>query len=188
MYDSLNQVYNEAMDCTKCELCRTRTNVVFGEGSLNAKLMLVGEGPGQKEDELGRPFVGPAGQLLDKMLAAIGLGRGDVYIANIVKCRPPFNADPTIECANACIGYLREQVRFIHPRIIVCLGRIAAQHIIKDTYGIGRIHGRIYERGSFYLIPTFHPAALLRDESKKRLAWEDFKKIRSLLESINEDT
>lgn len=187
MYNSLKQVYDEAMSCEKCELCKTRHNVVFGEGNLRAKLMFIGEGPGQREDEQGRPFVGPAGQLLDKMIAAIGLSRNDVYIANIVKCRPPFNADPKPEYAEACIGYLREQVRFIRPRIIVCLGRIAAQHIIKDTYGISRIHGHVYERGSFYLVPTFHPAALLRDESKKRLAWEDFKTIRSLLDGLKDE-
>lgn len=188
MYTSLKQVYDEVSQCKKCELCKTRTNVVFGEGNLRAKLMFIGEGPGQREDEMGRPFVGPAGQLLDKMIEAIGLARSDVYIANIVKCRPPYNADPKPEYAAKCISYLREQVRFIHPKIIVCLGRIATQHIIKEVTGINRIHGRVYERNGFYLIPTFHPAALLRDESKKRLAWEDFKTIRDLLKAENEQT
>ena len=186
MYTSLGQVYNEVCNCTKCELCKTRTNTVFGEGNLKADLMFVGEGPGRAEDEQGRPFVGPAGQLLDKMIGAIGLKRSDVYIANIVKCRPPFNADPKIEYAEACIGYLREQVRFIRPKVIVCLGRIATQHIIKEPYGISRIHGRVYERNGFYLIPTFHPAALLRDEDKKRPAWEDFKIIRDVLKNSGE--
>ena len=188
MYKSLKQVYDEVLICQKCELCKTRTNTVFGEGNLHAKLMFIGEGPGQQEDEMGRPFVGPAGQLLDKMIAAIGMKREDVYIANIVKCRPPYNADPKPEYAAKCIGYLREQVRFIHPKVIVCLGRIAAQHIIKETTGITRIHGRVYERNGFYLVPTFHPAALLRDESKKRLAWDDFKTIRDILKADENET
>ena len=188
MYDSLKQVYDEVCSCTKCELCKPRHNTVFGEGSLKAKLMFVGEGPGQREDEQGRPFVGDAGKLLDKMIASIGLSRDEVYIANVVKCRPPFNADPKQEYVDKCIGYLREQVRFIHPKIIVCLGRIAAQHIIKDPRGIGRIHGQVFERNGFYLIPTYHPAALLRDETKKRPAWEDLKIVRSLLDISNEQT
>ncbi len=187
MYGSLKEVYDEVSSCRKCELAATRLNTVFGEGDLKAKLMFVGEGPGRQEDEQGRPFVGPAGQLLDKMIAAIGMERGQVYIANIVKCRPPQNADPKPEYAEACIGYLREQVRFIRPRVIVCLGRIATQHILKQTDGINRIHGRVFDKKGFYIIPTFHPSALLRDESKKRLAWEDFKIIRGLMERINDE-
>ena len=189
MYHNLGEVFNEVSCCTKCGLCKTRTNTVFGEGNLKAKLMFIGEGPGQREDEQGRPFVGPAGQLLDKMIGAIGMTREDVYICNVVKCRPPYNADPKPEYAEACIPYLREQVRFIRPKVIVCLGRIATQHVLQETAGITRIHGNVYKRKNFYIVPTFHPAALLRDVDKKRLAWEDFKVIRDLLkEEENAET
>lgn len=173
------------MQCTKCALAQTRKHVVFGEGSFRAKVMFVGEGPGATEDETGRPFVGPAGQLLDRMLSAIDLQRQEVYIANIVKCRPPGNADPRPEYAEQCIGYLREQVRFIHPKVIVLLGRIAVQNLLKIQSGIGRIHGQIYERKGFYFVPTYHPSALLRNPELKRAAWEDFKVIRRLLEETN---
>lgn len=125
MYRSFREVYEAAQACQACALAKTRKSVVFGEGSAKSGLMLIGEGPGEREDCTGRPFVGPAGQLLDKMIAAIGLARQDVYLANIVKCRPPYNADPRPEYAQACIGYLREQVRYIRPRVIVLLGRIA---------------------------------------------------------------
>ena len=185
MYESLEKVRKEAMQCTKCALAQTRRHVVFGEGNLQAKLMFVGEGPGATEDETGRPFVGPAGQLLDKMLAAIDLKREDVYIANIVKCRPPGNADPRPEYAEQCIGDLREQVRFIHPRVLVLLGRIAVQNLLKIQSGIGRIHGQVYERKGFLFVPTYHPSALLRNPELKRAAWEDFKMIRRLLEETN---
>lgn len=180
-YNNLREVYEEVSACKKCALCNTRTNTVFGEGNLRAKLMFIGEGPGQQEDLQGRPFVGPAGQLLDKMIAAIGLKREDVFICNVVKCRPPYNADPRPEYAEACIPYLREQVRFIRPKVIVCLGRIAMNHVLGETAGITRVHGKVYKKGRFYIVPTFHPAALLRDTDKKRLAWEDFKIIRDLL-------
>ncbi len=185
MYESLGKVKEEAMQCTKCALAQTRRHVVFGEGSLRARLMFIGEGPGATEDETGRPFVGPAGQLLDKMLAAIGIAREEVYIANIVKCRPPGNADPRPEYAEQCIGYLREQVRFIHPRVIALLGRIAVQNLLKVQSGIGRIHGQVYERKGFFFVPTYHPSALLRNPDLKRAAWEDFKIIRRLLEETD---
>lgn len=187
MYDSLKQVYHEVYNCQKCDLCKTRTNTVFGEGNLQADLMFIGEGPGAREDEQGRPFVGPAGQLLDKMIEAIGLKRSDVYIANVVKCRPPHNADPKPEYAEACIPYLREQVRFIRPKVIVCLGRIAMQYILKEPLGITRVHGKVYRKKSFCIVPTFHPSALLRNEELKRPAWEDFKIIRGLLDDNRED-
>ena len=188
MYSSLREVYEAVSNCRKCALCDTRTNTVFGEGSLRAKLMFIGEGPGYQEDMQGRPFVGPAGQLLDKMIAAIGLSREEVYIANVVKCRPPGNADPRPEFAQACLPYLREQVRHIQPKVIVCLGRIAMQYVLKETAGITRMHGQVFQKKSFYIVPTFHPAALLRDESKKKLAWEDFKTIKHLLEQGDEES
>ena len=185
MFANLLEAYEAVYSCNLCEYSKTRHNTVFGEGNLHASLMFIGEGPGQVEDETGRPFVGPAGQLLDKMLAAINLKREDVYICNVVKCRPPYNAVPKPECAETCMPYLRMQVRCIAPKIIVCLGKTAVTQILKDTSAMIRIHGKIFERGRFKIIPTYHPSALLRDESKKRIAWEDFKVIRSLLEEIN---
>lgn len=182
MYESFFAIRDAVEKCQDCELSKTRTHTVFGEGNLSASLMFIGEGPGAQEDETGRPFVGPAGRLLDKMIASIGLSREDVYIANVVKCRPPGNADPKDECAKACLPYLREQVRYIHPKIIVCLGRIAMRHILGETRGITKVHGMVYIRKSFVVVPTFHPSALLRNESLKRPAWEDFKVIRDLLE------
>lgn len=182
MYENLGKVRDEALQCQKCALAGTRRHVVFGEGSLHARLMFVGEGPGATEDATGRPFVGPAGQLLERMLGAIGLTRDEVYIANIVKCRPPGNADPRPEYAAACLPYLREQVRFVHPRVIVLLGRIAVQNLLKVQSGIGRIHGQIYNRKGFLFVPTYHPSALLRNPDLKKDAWEDFKVIRRLLE------
>lgn len=166
--------------CTKCKLCETRTNTVFGEGNENARLMFVGEGPGAQEDETGRPFVGRAGQLLDKMIASIGMTREEVYIANVVKCRPPGNADPLPEYAEKCMPYLRAQYIHIKPEVIVCLGRIAMKYIL-HVDGITRNHGKVFSRGGIYIVPTYHPAALLRDPAKKRDAWSDLLVVKSLL-------
>ena len=172
--------------CGQCDLCRTRHNVVVGDGSKTARIMLVGEGPGEQEDLQGRAFVGPAGQLLDKMLACIGLDRQQVYIANIVKCRPPHNRDPLPEEQEACIPLLRAQLRLVQPQIIVCLGRIAAQRIIRPDFRITREHGTWEERVGYWLTATYHPSALLRDPSKKRDAYEDLKSIRAKLDSLPE--
>ncbi|MFZ5974903.1 MAG: uracil-DNA glycosylase [Bacillota bacterium] len=171
--------------CTNCPLYERRTSVVPGEGNLRPRLMFIGEGPGEQEDLQGRPFVGPAGQLLTRMIQAIGLERKDVYIANIVKCRPPFNRAPTEDEAKACLPYLRAQVAFLRPRILVALGATAASHIIDPSIRITRDHGNWFQKGSFWLIPTFHPAALLRDPDKKRAAWEDFKSIRDRLKDLD---
>ncbi len=186
MFSNLLEVYNAVAECQGCKYANTRMNTVFGEGNLRARLMFIGEGPGKVEDETGRPFVGPAGQLLDKMIAAIGMKREDVYICNVVKCRPPGNAVPEAECADACLPYLRMQVRCIAPEVIVLLGKTAVTHVLKDTSSMIRIHGRVYDKGRFKIVPTYHPSALLRDESKKRLAWNDFKVVRALLEDKNE--
>jgi DNA polymerase len=161
-----------------------RKNFVFGEGNPNARLMFIGEGPGEEEDNTGRPFVGKAGQLLTKMIEAIDLTRDEVYIANIVKCRPPRNRVPEEEEAKACIPILRKQVSIIRPKIIVCLGATSSRHIIDSNLRITKQRGLWYERGSFLIMPTYHPSALLRDESKKKEAWEDFKSIREKLKSI----
>ena len=171
-------------DCSACPLHSTRTNCVFGVGNPNAKLMFVGEAPGEQEDLTGIPFVGRAGQLLDKFLFAVDLSREDVYIANILKCRPPNNRDPLPAEEDACIGYLREQVRIIRPRIIVCLGRIAAMRLIKPDFKISKEHGIWFERGSFALTAVYHPAALLRNPSQKDAMLADMKAIRTRLDSL----
>ncbi len=170
--------------CNRCGLCQGRTNAVPGEGNRNADILFIGEGPGQVEDETGRPFVGPAGQLLDKMLAAIDLSREQVYIANIVKCRPPRNRVPTDEEAAICMPYLREQFKLIRPKIIVTLGSTAGKYIIKPDLRITREHGQWTQRAGVWMLPTYHPSALLRDETnqKKREAWEDLKKLRERCE------
>ena len=175
------------LNCRKCRLWETRTNVVIGVGNRNADIMFVGEGPGQQEDLQGEPFVGPAGKLLDKMLASIGLDREKVYIANIVKCRPPGNRDPHDDEQEACMNYLRYQLMLVKPKIIVCLGRIAAMAIINKDFKITRQHGQWTERKGYWFIATYHPSALLRDESKKRPAWEDLKLIRAKLDEIEND-
>ncbi|MBD9220088.1 MAG: uracil-DNA glycosylase [Clostridiales bacterium] len=175
------------LNCRKCRLWETRTNVVIGVGNRNADIMFVGEGPGQQEDLQGEPFVGPAGKLLDKMLASIGLDREKVYIANIVKCRPPGNRDPHDDEQEACMNYLRYQLVLVKPKIIVCLGRIAATAIIDKDFKITRQHGQWTERKGYWFIATYHPSALLRDESKKRPAWEDLKLIRAKLDEIEND-
>ena len=170
--------------CTACGLCETRTHVVFGDGNPDTNLMFIGEGPGQQEDLTGRAFVGRGGQLLDKFLAAIDLDRTQLYIGNMVKCRPPQNRDPKPEETESCIGFLREQVRIIRPKIIVCLGRIAACRLIDPGFKVTRQHGEWVEKGGIKFMGTFHPAALLRNPSQKPAAYEDFLKIRTELDRI----
>lgn len=170
--------------CRGCSLAETRTNCVFGVGDRDARLMFVGEAPGEKEDLQGIPFVGRAGQLLDRYLFAVDIKREDVYIANILKCRPPHNRDPLPAEEDACIGFLREQVRLIRPRVIVCLGRIAAMRLISPDFKITRDHGTWYERGGFLMTAVYHPAALLRDPRKKDDMLADMKKIK---EKLDED-
>ena len=164
--------------CAKCRLSETRTNVVIGRGNKNADIMFIGEGPGEQEDLQGLPFVGPAGKLLDKILLAAGFSLDEVYIANIVKCRPPGNRDPLESEREACMNYLRYQLMLVRPKIIVCLGRVAAQAIIDRDFKITRERGQWTERKGYYITATYHPSALLRDETKKRPAWEDFQDIR----------
>ncbi len=176
--------------CNSCNLCRlgeTRTNVVIGTGNRNADIMFIGEGPGYNEDMQGIPFVGAAGQLLDKMLAAINLNRDEVYIANVVKCRPPGNRDPEPDEQEACINYLRCQFLLVRPKIIVCLGRIAAKAVIDANIRITRDRGKWYNKKGIKMIATFHPSVLLHDVSKKRDAWEDFKSIRDALAEIKKE-
>jgi uracil-DNA glycosylase len=178
------ELKNQCQNCTKCSLNNKRTNVVIGRGNINAPMMLIGEGPGEQEDLQGQPFVGPAGKLLDLLLDALSIKKDDYYIANIVKCRPPGNRVPTDEEAEKCLPHLRQQVLLIKPKIIVCLGATAMKYIIDKNAKITQIRGRWIESKGFRLIPTFHPAALLRDESKKELMWDDFKRVKEMLQSI----
>lgn len=158
---------------------------MFGEGNPHARLMFVGEGPGQQEDIQGRPFVGAAGQLLDRILASVGISRDEVYIANVVKCRPPGNRLPTAEEAASCLPHLLEQIRAIKPKIIVCLGALATQTLIDKNARITRVRGTWFKKDGILYMPTFHPAALLRDETKKRPVWDDMKKVREALGKLD---
>ena len=171
--------------CTACSLCETRNNVVFGAGDRNAKLMFVGEAPGETEDLSGQPFVGRAGQLLDKFLYAVDINREDVYIANILKCRPPKNRDPLPAEEDACIDFLREQVKIIKPKMIVCLGRISAMRLIKPDFKITKEHGVWFNKGNFLMCAVYHPALLLRDPRKKEEMLVDMKAIKSKLDELN---
>ena len=180
----LQALYETCASCHKCALGDTRTKCVFGVGDPEADLMFVGEAPGEQEDLSGTPFVGRAGQLLDKFLYAVDIPREKVYIANILKCRPPKNRDPLPEEEDACIEYLREQVRIIRPKVIVCLGRISAMRLIKPDFKITKEHGQWFERGQFLMTAVYHPAALLRDPRKKEDMLEDMKAIKAKLDSM----
>ena len=181
-----DELYESCCNCQKCELGKTRTNCVFGTGNREADILFVGEAPGEQEDLSGTPFVGRAGQLLDKYLYAVDINREDVYIANILKCRPPKNRDPLPAEEDACIDYLREQVRLIKPKIIVCLGRIAAMRLIKPDFKISKEHGQWFEKGSFTMTAVYHPAALLRDPRRKEEMLADMQEIKKKLDSLKE--
>ncbi len=174
-------------DCQNCSLGAHRTNMVFGVGPHDAEVLFVGEGPGQQEDLQGEPFVGAAGHFLDDMLSIIGLGRHNCYIANIVKCRPPQNRDPLPEEQNACIPWLRMQTKLIKPKIIVCLGRIAAMKLIREDFRITREHGQWTQKGGIWFTALYHPSALLRDESKRPETFRDLKILREKVLSCTED-
>ena len=172
-------------NCTRCGLCETRHHVVFGIGNRTADIRFVGEGPGEQEDLKGEPFVGPAGKLLDEMLCIMDLDRNsNCYIANIVKCRPPQNRDPMETEQDACIGFLRNQVALIRPKVIVCLGRIAAMRLIRPDYRITREHGQWVEKNGIWMTAIYHPSALLRDVSKRPETFEDLLSIREKLREI----
>lgn len=170
--------------CTACSLCQGRTNVVFGVGKKAADIMFIGEGPGEQEDLQGEPFVGPAGKLLDDMLSIIDLDRTKVYIANIVKCRPPHNRDPEEDEQEACICYLRQQVALVQPKIIVCLGRIAAKKILYPEFRITKEHGNWVCRNGIWMTAIYHPSALLRDLSKRPETFEDLLSIRDKIKYV----
>lgn len=186
--DAWQDLEEKCMNCTKCGLCKGRHHVVFGVGNKNADIMLIGEGPGEQEDLQGEPFVGPAGKLLDDMLSIIDLDRSKVYIANIVKCRPPHNRDPQEEEQLACIGYLREQIALIQPKMIICLGRIAARQMIYPDYKITKEHGSWIQRDNIWYTAIYHPSALLRDLSKRPETFEDILFIRDKMGIIGMKT
>ena len=181
-WDNLEKL---CLQCTQCSLCSGRNHVVVGVGNKNTSVLFVGEGPGEQEDLQGEPFVGPAGKLLDDMLSIIDLDRSKVYIANIVKCRPPHNRDPLEEEQNACIGYLRNQVALIQPKIIVCLGRIAAKKIIHPEFRITQDHGKWVCRGGIWMTALYHPSALLRDVSKRPDTFADLLNIRDKMQELS---
>ena len=173
----MEKMREQCLECTRCHLCETRTNVVFGVGPEDAKIMFIGEGPGENEDLQGEPFVGRAGKLLDDMLELIDLDRSKVYIAHMVKCRPPKNRDPLPEEQNACAPWLSRQIELINPRVIVCLGRISAMRFIRPDFKITKEHGQWFEKDGRQVMAIYHPAALLRDPRKRPETFDDLKKI-----------
>ena len=184
--DTLEAIRTEiGDDCRRCKLCTLgRSQIVFGVGNPKARLMFVGEAPGEEEDQRGEPFVGRAGQLLTKIIEAIGLTRDQVYIANVIKCRPPGNRNPEADEVESCEPFLFRQIDVIKPRVIVPLGKFAAQSLLKTMDPITRLRGRQFDYRGAALIPTFHPAYLLRNPSAKREVWEDMKKVRAILSSV----
>ncbi len=185
---ALSQASSEAMACTRCRLAGGRNSVVFGSGSADADLMFIGEGPGAEEDKQGLPFVGRAGELLTKIIEAIEMRRDEVYIANIVKCRPPGNRDPQPDEVAACRGFLERQIDLVRPRILVALGRIAAQTLLGTETPIGRLRGQWFAVREVPMMVTYHPAALLRNPSLKRPTWEDMQQVRDRLRAAVSST
>ena len=185
MIDNWNDLEKQCLDCKKCSLCETRNNVVFGVGNKDAVVLFIGEGPGENEDLQGEPFVGRGGKLLDKMLYSIDLSREkNIYIANIVKCRPPKNRDPKPEEQLACIPWLRNQFSLMKPKIIVCLGRIASAKIIKPDIKITKEHGMFFKKGDVLMMPMLHPAAVLRDPRRRPEAFQDFQILRDKIKEV----
>lgn len=185
----LQALQQECLACRRCGLCETRHSVVFGQGTAHAEVMLVGEGPGANEDEQGLPFVGKSGQLLDHYLEAVDLSRDEnVYIANIVKCRPPQNRDPLPEESAACMPWLRQQFQLIRPKIVVCLGRVAAQRMLDPGFSISRDHGKFFDKQGTLFMATYHPAALLRYPDNKPAVFGDFVALRQKITEVCEHT
>lgn len=182
----LELLRQDSLQCRNCRLCRGRTQVVFGSGPVDAELMLIGEGPGAEEDRQGLPFVGAAGELLTKIIQAIELDRSQVYIANVVKCRPPENRDPEHDEIDACVPFLLEQIELVRPRLIVALGRVAARTLLHSAAPLGQLRGEFFPIRGAQMRVTYHPAALLRDESLKRPTWEDMKIVRDRLRELRE--
>lgn len=184
MYETWEELEEAIKDCNKCKLCTGRKNIVFGVGNKNADIMFIGEGPGEDEDIQGEPFVGKAGQLMNKAFEALEIEREEVYIGNIVKCRPPQNRNPEPDESKVCMDYLRNQVLLVKPKIIVLLGSVALKNILGEEYGITNSRGKWIEKKGIWYMPTFHPAALLRDDSKKIDFWKDLKLIKEKLKEL----
>lgn len=184
MFNNWEELGEECKKCTKCKLSKARKNVVIGTGNKEADLMFIGEGPGADEDMQGIPFVGRAGKLMNMAFKGLGINREDVYIANVVKCRPPNNRNPEDDESRACLDYLRNQVILVKPKIIVLLGSVALKNILGKEYSITSARGKWVEKNGILYMPTFHPAALLRDESKKILFWRDLKLVLKRMEEI----
>lgn len=183
MYDNWEDLEKSILERKKCRLCTNRTNIVFGQGNKKARLMFIGEGPGADEDKQGIPFVGKAGQLMNNAFQALEINREDVYIANIVKCRPPSNRVPEDDEVQTCLNYLRNQVILIKPKIIVLLGSTALKNILGKEYGITAVRGNWMEKNGIKYMPTWHPAALLRDENKKIEFWQDLKEAKKYIDN-----
>lgn len=187
MYDNWDELEKSIINCNKCKLCNNRTNIVFGSGNKQAKIMFIGEGPGADEDMQGEPFVGKAGKLMNEALKGLGINREEIYIANIVKCRPPSNRVPEDDEAEACLNYLRNQVLLVKPKIIVLLGSTALKNILGKEYSISNERGKWIEKKSILYMPTWHPAALLRDENKKIQFWNDLKQVKKRYETEKDE-
>ena len=184
MMNSWEELERACKNCSKCKLCTGRKNVVIGEGNKNAQIMFIGEGPGADEDAQGIPFVGKAGKLMNMALAGLGIKREELYITNIVKCRPPNNRNPEKEEADSCKEYLQTQINLVKPQIIVLLGSVALKNILGEEYGITKTRGQWIEKDGIKYMPTFHPAALLRDETKKIAFWKDLKTVKQEIEKL----
>ena len=184
MNTAMEELNAKCLSCEACPLGKTRAKLVFGDGNSDTNVMLIGEGPGEQEDLRGEPFVGPAGKLLDDMLSIVDLGRSNCYIGNIVKCRPPHNRDPLQTEQDVCIEWLRAQTRLIRPKIIVCLGRIAAMKLIRENFRISREHGQWEQKGGIWFTALYHPSALLRDESKRPDTFRDLKSLQTKVREI----
>ena len=185
MIETLDELEKNCNGCTKCKLCQHRTKIVFGVGNKNADIMMIGEGPGADEDAQGEPFVGKAGKLMNEAFRGTGINRNNIYITNVVKCRPPQNRDPEKDEIEACIGYVKEQIKIINPKIIVLLGKIALQNILGAEYKITSSRGKWIEKNGILYMPTWHPAALLRDENKKIQFWQDIELVKEKAEELN---
>ena len=183
-FRDLNDLYEQSKDCTKCRLAETRNNFVFGEGNPKAQIVVIGEAPGAEEDAQGRPFVGRSGKLLDKILEAIGFSREDVFICNIIKCRPPENRNPNLDEIQSCMPWLKTQLLLIKPKILLLLGRVAANTVLDNRQSMANLRGRILRWNGYDVIVTYHPAALLRNPNWKRHCWEDVKMLRSHYDSV----
>lgn len=184
--DNYQELKKEALKCSRCQLREGCKGVVMGEGNIDSKIMLIGEGPGANEDQLGRPFVGRAGKLMDKIFASVNLAREDLYITNVIKCRPPGNRVPRQNEFEACVSILRAEIELIDPKVIVTLGSTATKYLIDPEESITNVRGKWFQRGEIFILPTFHPAYLLRNDKMKKYSWYDFKLIKKAADRIKE--